>query len=190
MSSHSAKEVFTFLVGGKAGEGVRKAGSVAASVFAHMGRQVFHMDDYMSLIKGGHNFSVISTANRRITSQYARADLVVALDRRSYDMHLEHMADGGVLVYDTDAVKEGKGLAVPLLAEAKKYPNPKVNSPEIKNNPDINNKVSVSYTIIVTFMKKLLSNSLHSCHTFYSDCLHTNKTTYPMASNAALTGIS
>jgi 2-oxoglutarate ferredoxin oxidoreductase subunit alpha len=124
MSSHSAKDVFTFLVGGKAGEGVRKAGSVAASVFAHMGRQVFHMDDYMSLIKGGHNFSVVSTAKRRITSHYVKADLVVALDKRSYDMHREHTADGGILVYDTDAVKEGSGLGVPLLAEAKKYPNP------------------------------------------------------------------
>lgn len=119
-----SKDVFTFLVGGKAGEGVRKAGSVAASVFAHMGRQVFHMDDYMSLIKGGHNFSVISTAKRRITSHYIKADLVVALDKRSYDMHLEHLAEDGTLIYDSDAVGNGQGLGVPLLAEAKKYPNP------------------------------------------------------------------
>jgi 2-oxoglutarate ferredoxin oxidoreductase subunit alpha len=119
-----SKDVFTFLVGGKAGEGVRKAGSVAARAFAHMGRQVFHMDDYMSLIKGGHNFSVVSTAKRRITSHYVEADLVVALDKRSYDMHQEHLADGGVLIHDSDAVKDGAGLGVPLLTEAKKYPNP------------------------------------------------------------------
>ncbi|MGB2804006.1 MAG: 2-oxoacid:acceptor oxidoreductase subunit alpha [Candidatus Zixiibacteriota bacterium] len=119
-----SRDVFTFLVGGKAGEGVRKAGSVAASVFAHMGRQVFHMDDYMSLIRGGHNFSVISTAKRRITSHYIKADLVVALGKRSYDAHTEHLAKGGVLIYDSDAVKTGEGLDVPLLAEAKKYPNP------------------------------------------------------------------
>jgi 2-oxoglutarate ferredoxin oxidoreductase subunit alpha len=124
MSNHSAKDVFTFLVGGKAGEGVRKAGSVAASVFAHMGRQVFHMDDYMSLIKGGHNFSVVSTSKRRITSHYVKADLVVALDKRSYDIHQEHLTHGGILVFDSEAVKEGAGLGVPLLAEAKKYPNP------------------------------------------------------------------
>ncbi|MGB7063053.1 MAG: 2-oxoacid:acceptor oxidoreductase subunit alpha [Candidatus Zixiibacteriota bacterium] len=119
-----SRDVFTFLVGGKAGEGVRKAGSVAASVFAHMGRQVFHMDDYMSLIRGGHNFSVVSTAKRRITSHYIKADLVVALDKRSYDMHQEHVADGGILVCDSEAVKEGTGLGVSLLTEAKKYPNP------------------------------------------------------------------
>lgn len=58
-------DVFTFIVGGKAGEGVKKAGSVAARLFVGMGRQIFEMDDYQSLIKGGHNFSVISTAKRR-----------------------------------------------------------------------------------------------------------------------------
>ena len=49
-------DVFTFLVGGKAGEGVKKAGSVAAHIFSSIGRQVFQMDDYMSLIRGGHIF--------------------------------------------------------------------------------------------------------------------------------------
>lgn len=118
------EDVFTFIVGGKAGEGVRKAGSVAARLFASMGRQVFHMDDYGSLIKGGHNFSVVSTTRRRITSHYMKADLVVAPDKRSYDLHKKHLADGGILVYNSDAVKDVVGLGVPLMTEAKKYPNP------------------------------------------------------------------
>ena len=37
-------DVFTFLVGGKAGEGVKKAGSVAAHIFSSMGGHVFQMD--------------------------------------------------------------------------------------------------------------------------------------------------
>jgi 2-oxoglutarate ferredoxin oxidoreductase subunit alpha len=119
-----SKDVFTFLVGGKAGEGVRKAGSVAAHLFSSMGRQVFNLDDYGSLIKGGHNFCVVSTANRKITSHYIRADLVVAPDQRSYDLHKGHLAEGGVLVYDPDTVKDARGLAIPLSREAKKYPNP------------------------------------------------------------------
>jgi len=118
------EDVFTFIVGGKAGEGVRKAGSVAARVFTSMGRFVFHMDDYGSLIKGGHNFSVVSSATRRITSHYIKADLVVAPDKRSYDLHKKHLADGGILVYNSDAVKDVEGLGVPLMTEAKKYPNP------------------------------------------------------------------
>jgi len=117
-------DVFTFIVGGKAGEGVKKAGSVAAQLFASMGRQVFQMDDYQSLIKGGHNFSVISTAKRRITSHYIEADLVVAPDKKSYDIHKEHLSERGIIVYNSDKVGEAEGVGIPLTTEAKKYPNP------------------------------------------------------------------
>ena len=117
-------DVFTFIVGGKAGEGVKKAGSVAAQLFASMGRQVFQMDDYQSLIKGGHNFSVISTAKRRITSHYIKADLVVAPDKKSYDIHKEQLSERGIIVYNSDNVSEAEGVGIPLTKEAKKYPNP------------------------------------------------------------------
>jgi 2-oxoglutarate ferredoxin oxidoreductase subunit alpha len=117
-------DVFTFIVGGKAGEGVRKAGSAAGRLFTTMGRQVFNMDDYGSLIKGGHNFSVVSTAKRRITSHYMKADLVVAPDKRSYDMHQGHLSERGIMVYNSDTIGEAEGVGVPLTTEAKKYPNP------------------------------------------------------------------
>jgi len=117
-------DVFTFIVGGKAGEGVRKAGSASARLFTTMGRQVFNMDDYGSLIKGGHNFSVVSTAKRKITSHYIKADLVVAPDKRSYDIHREHLSERGIMVYNSDTVGEAEGVGIPLTTEAKKYPNP------------------------------------------------------------------
>ena len=118
------KELFTFLVGGKAGEGVKKAGLTASAMFAGSGRQVFQMDDYQSLIKGGHNFSVVSTAMRPLTSHYMNADLVVALDNNSYELHLTHLSNDGVFVYNSDVTKEGKGIGIPMTTEAKKYPNP------------------------------------------------------------------
>ncbi len=117
-----SRDVFTFLVGGKAGEGVKKAGSAAANHLALMGRHVFQMDDYQSLIKGGHNFSVVSSSVRAVTSHYMRADLVVALDALSYDLHREHLADGGVVVYNSDQVADGRGVGLPMTTEAAKYP--------------------------------------------------------------------
>lgn len=118
------KDVFTFMVGGKAGEGVRKAGSVATKLFSSMGRHVFNMDDYQSLIKGGHNFSVISSATRPITSHYVKADLLVALDKRSYELHQGDLGDGAILIYNSDVVSDAEGIGVPLTEEAKAYPNP------------------------------------------------------------------
>jgi len=119
-----SRDVFTYLVGGKAGEGVKKAGSVAANMFAHMGRHVFQMDDYASLIRGGHNFSVVTSSTREVTSHYMGANLVVALDERSYGMHRPHVTDEGVMVFNSDAVVDGEGVGVPMTTEAGSYPNP------------------------------------------------------------------
>jgi 2-oxoglutarate ferredoxin oxidoreductase subunit alpha len=124
-------DVFTYLVGGKAGEGVKKAGSVAANLFAGMGRWAFQLDDYQSLIRGGHNFSVVSTSTREVTSHYGKADLIVALDARSYDEHRADLADGGVLVCDPgalhgDADAGAEVVTVPIREEAAKYPHPEL----------------------------------------------------------------
>jgi 2-oxoglutarate ferredoxin oxidoreductase subunit alpha len=119
-----SKDTFTFLIGGAAGEGVKKAGSVAAHIFSDMGRHIFEMDDYQSLIKGGHNFSVISSSTKPIFSHYMNADLVIALDKNSFDLHNEHMVDNGILVFNSDKIEDVKGMGLPLTTEAKHYPYP------------------------------------------------------------------
>jgi 2-oxoglutarate ferredoxin oxidoreductase subunit alpha len=120
------KDTFTYIVGGKAGEGVKKAGSVAAEHFAGMGRHVFQMDDYPSLIRGGHNFVAVSTAVREISSHYMKADLIVALDRRSCETHRDHLAEGGVLVYNSDEMPAADGIGVPMTTLAGAYPRPEL----------------------------------------------------------------
>ncbi len=115
-------DIFTFLVGGKAGEGVKKAGSVAAHIFSSMGRHVFQMDDYMSLIRGGHNFSVISTTPRWISSHYMKANLVVNFDKRSCETHTNDIAENGIMVFNSDEQDLDYGFGIPLTSEADKYP--------------------------------------------------------------------
>jgi 2-oxoglutarate/2-oxoacid ferredoxin oxidoreductase subunit alpha len=119
-----ADDVFTLIAGGRAGYGIRKAGSVAARLFARMGRHVFQMDDYPSLIRGGHNFFSVSTCAGPVSSQYLKADLVVCLDQRSVDAHLGHLSGRGVLVLD-DKAKAGAGsVSLPFSSAAKKYSEP------------------------------------------------------------------
>src|SRR5512136_918840 len=117
------KDVFTIIIGGKAGQGTNKAGTVAAHLFAEMQREVFQMNDYPSLIRGGHNFSVVSSSTEKIRSHYMQADLIVALDKRSYDVHKNHLAPNGVIVVNSDEVKQ-EGISIPISFEAKKYSNP------------------------------------------------------------------
>jgi 2-oxoglutarate ferredoxin oxidoreductase subunit alpha len=119
-----AGEVFTLIAGGKAGYGIRKAGSVAARLFARMGRRVFQMDDYPSLIRGGHNFCAVSTAPGPITSHYLNADLVVCLDQRSVDAHQGHLSPRGVMILDDKASAGAAGISLPFSTTAKKYSEP------------------------------------------------------------------
>ncbi len=114
--------VFTFLVGGKAGEGVKKAGSVATHIFSSIGRYVFQMDDYMSLIRGGHNFSVVSTSQRWISSHYMKANLIVNFDKRSCETHINDVDDEGIIIFNSDEQEDVEGIGVPLSSIAKKYP--------------------------------------------------------------------
>ena len=116
------KDVFTYIIGGKAGQGTKKAGLVAANFFTDLKREVFQMNDYPSLIRGGHNFSVVSTSTSKIYSHYMNADLVVVLDQRSYDIHKNHVTKNGVIVFNADKVK-GKGIGIAISSEAKKYDN-------------------------------------------------------------------
>ena len=115
-------DVFTFLVGGKAGEGVKKAGSVAAHIFSSIGRHVFQMDDYMSLIRGGHNFSVVSTSPRWISSHYLKANLVVNFDKRSCETHMNDIAENGIMIFNSDEQELENGIGIPLTSEAEIYP--------------------------------------------------------------------
>jgi len=116
-------DVFTFLIGGKAGQGTKKAGLVVANFFVGLNRYVFQMNDYPSLIRGGHNFSIVSTSTKKIYSHYMKADLLVVLDQRSYDTHKDNVAENGLVVFNADKVK-GNGIGVPITSEAKKYENP------------------------------------------------------------------
>lgn len=116
------KEVFTYIIGGRAGQGIKKAGLVAANFFAGMNREVFQMNDYPSLIRGGHNYSVVSTSLSKIHSHYMTADLIVALDKRSYEIHKQHVSKKGLMVFNSDKMTEdGSGLSIS--SQSKQYKN-------------------------------------------------------------------
>lgn len=115
------KDVFTLIVGGKAGEGVKKSGSLAAKLFSRLGRHVFQRDDYMSLIQGGHNYSVVSTATRPINSQYETAEVIINSDERSYNKHKGKLANNGIIIYNSDEQENVDGIGVPFSSISKDY---------------------------------------------------------------------
>ncbi|MEF8849043.1 MAG: 2-oxoacid:acceptor oxidoreductase subunit alpha, partial [Candidatus Thermoplasmatota archaeon] len=118
--------VFTVMIGGKAGQGIKKAGVAAANFFNNLGRRVFQINDYPSLIRGGHNFSVVSSSTSKIYSHYMKADIVVCVDKKSYDIHKNDLADKGILIYNSDEVKNSsvKGIGINISSKAKNFEKP------------------------------------------------------------------
>ncbi|MFW6305578.1 MAG: 2-oxoacid:acceptor oxidoreductase family protein, partial [Candidatus Saliniplasma sp.] len=111
---------FTYIVGGKAGEGVKKAGSAATNLFRSLGRRTFEMDDYQSVIRGGHNFSVVSSSTDDIYSHYMKADVIVNLDDRSYNIHKDHLKEDGLMIYNSGDTEDGDGVGLPIDKISKK----------------------------------------------------------------------
>ncbi|PKN74124.1 MAG: 2-oxoacid:acceptor oxidoreductase subunit alpha [Candidatus Cloacimonetes bacterium HGW-Cloacimonetes-3] len=79
--------IYSVLIGGKAGEGIKKSAQVIASALMQQGWFVFQQDDYQSLIKGGHNFSTVSFSTEPIHNAYVNADLLISFDQRSVETH-------------------------------------------------------------------------------------------------------
>jgi 2-oxoglutarate ferredoxin oxidoreductase subunit alpha len=100
------------LLGGKAGDGIREAGSVVANLLSGLGYRVYFYYDYPSLIRGGHNFSIVRASQKKMGTLLSTVDFVLALNQDTVILHKERIKRDTVLIYDADAVK-AEGLAVP-----------------------------------------------------------------------------
>jgi 2-oxoglutarate ferredoxin oxidoreductase subunit alpha len=125
MAEHS------ILIGGRAGEGLNKAGIIIARILNGIGYRVFMYYDYPSLIRGGHNFSIIRAAPGRIYSHRTGVDFLLAMNRETLDLHAFRRSPGTVAIFDSDVVK-AQGIGLPLTQIAKEE-----RAPEIARNTGI-----------------------------------------------------
>jgi len=112
----SVYEPLTWLVGGEAGYGITTMGQMFARACARGGLNVFGYVEYPSLIRGGHNTAMIRTAVDTVHAHSDKIDIMLALNKETIDLHVNEMAEGGVIIYD--------GEGIPL--DAAKYPNLKL----------------------------------------------------------------
>lgn len=102
---------YSILIGGKAGDGIRQVGSLIAGMLGRLGYHIYFWDDYPSLIRGGHNFSIIRASDRRIEAYRDEIDVLVALNEQTVTKHKAKLKTGGLIIYDSDVfATEGLGL--------------------------------------------------------------------------------
>jgi len=78
---------YSILFGGAAGQGPNILTFLVGEAIVRNGYYVFYSRDYQSLIRGGHNFNVLTFSDEPVYSNESKFDIIVALDENTAKLH-------------------------------------------------------------------------------------------------------
>lgn len=90
----------TWKIGGEAGFGIMASGTMLAKAFARHGYFVFTLNEYPSLIRGGHNAVTVRIATEPFHALDRSLHILVALNKETVDIHKNELTNGAVLLFD------------------------------------------------------------------------------------------
>ncbi|AKB33294.1 2-oxoglutarate oxidoreductase, alpha subunit [Methanosarcina siciliae HI350] len=97
---------YTLRIGGEAGQGLQTIGGALAKIFSRKGYHVFTHQDYMSRVRGGHNYYQIRFSDRKASASRDMVDILLALDLNTIEIHKENVRDEGFILYDSETIKK------------------------------------------------------------------------------------
>ena len=119
--------IYNLLIGGAAGLGMETISSIIGRTLKRKGFEIFIIQDYMSRVRGGHNFFQIRFGNEEINSHDEQLDGIIALDQETILLHIEHLRKDGFIIADEEiSFSDERLVSLPLKAIAKKIGNPKI----------------------------------------------------------------
>ena len=119
---------FTILVGGAAGQGMDTFAEILEKSLKRCGFHIFSHSDYMSRVRGGHNFMQIRFSDKPISTYTKKVDIIFALNEETVDIHESKLKEDGIIILDEEISKEKDLLHLPLEKMAKNLENVKVSS--------------------------------------------------------------
>ncbi|MDQ1331240.1 MAG: 2-oxoglutarate/2-oxoacid ferredoxin oxidoreductase subunit alpha [Thermodesulfobacteriota bacterium] len=109
------------LIGGEAGQGIQTVGELLARVCRKAGLYIMAINDFESRIRGGHSFFQIRISDRPVNAPHRRINLLLSLDKKSYELHRKDLLDDGIaLMEKNNSVSAKKLLTIPFLDLAEK----------------------------------------------------------------------
>ncbi len=94
----------TLKIGGEAGQGMQTIGYVLSKTFARDGFYLFANQDYMSRIRGGHNFFQIRVKEKPVYALSEKVDILIALDKATVELHRPELKEKGVIIFDGEYI--------------------------------------------------------------------------------------
>ncbi|MGM0508300.1 MAG: 2-oxoacid:acceptor oxidoreductase subunit alpha [Fusobacteriota bacterium] len=117
------------VIGGQAGQGLKTITNILTKSFFKMGLHIYTSKDYMSRIRGGHNFMNIRISDEEeLFGPMVKEDILLALNEETIEKHSQKLAEDGVILFDGD-LKNDRSISLSAKKMAKEAGNPKtVNS--------------------------------------------------------------
>ncbi|MBS6005510.1 MAG: 2-oxoacid:acceptor oxidoreductase subunit alpha [Clostridium baratii] len=92
---------YNILIGGSAGQGMDTVSDFLEKALKKKGFYVFSNKDYMSRVRGGHNYTQIRfRASEPIYSHKNELDLILALDENTAISHIKDLKEDGKIIVD------------------------------------------------------------------------------------------
>ena len=79
------------IIGGRAGQGINLVSGIVSSVLAQQGYFTFNYRDYPSVIRGGHNFNILSISDQQVESHESSINGIVAMDDLTLEVHKKEL---------------------------------------------------------------------------------------------------
>lgn len=117
---------YSILVGGAAGQGMDTFAHILEKTLKRCGFHVFAHSDYMSRVRGGHNFFYIRFSDKPIYSYSMKVDIVFGLNDETVKLHRSKLKEDGIIMADKEVAKDGKIRHLPLMDTAKELGNSRV----------------------------------------------------------------
>ncbi len=106
---------YNILVGGAAGQGIETLSAVLEKIFKRQGFEVFTTRDYMSRVRGGHNFIQIRFGNKKLFSHSEELNGIIAMNSDAISLHLDRLNKDGFIICDQELNNEdSRCIKLPL----------------------------------------------------------------------------
>ncbi len=119
--------MYNLLIGGAAGQGIETTAAILEKLMKRSGYHVFTTRDFMSRVRGGHNFSMVRFGTERIQSHCDEIDGMIALNDETVQLHMDQLKEGGFILCDSKlTTTDARAIKFPMDEMAKELGNPKV----------------------------------------------------------------
>ena len=119
--------MYNLLIGGAAGQGIDTTAAILEKLLKRSGYHVFTIRDFMSRVRGGHNFSLIRFGAKPVHSHSNVLDGIIAMDEETISQHRDQLKNDGFILCDRKlSAEDPRAMQFDMDEMAKTLGNPRV----------------------------------------------------------------